>query len=48
MREYTDEELEEKERRRLYAGAHEKPMAMMGRDLQYMGRAKPDWCRNVV
>lgn len=45
VRELTDEELEEREKRRVRAGAHEQVMAGMGRDLMFAGRAVPDWRR---
>lgn len=39
------EALDQAERRRSGAGAHGAPVAMSGRDLQYAGRATPQWMK---
>jgi hypothetical protein len=44
----SDQQLDEMEEQRVKAGAHERPMAGMGRDLQFVGRAVPEWRRTVV
>ena len=39
------EALDQAERRRSGAGAHGAPVAMSGRDLQFAGRATPQWMK---
>lgn len=41
----TDEDLDAAAHRRTTAGAHSAPIAMSGRDLQFGGRATPNWMR---
>lgn len=41
------EALDAAERRRSTAGAHGGSVAMSGRDLQYAGRATPQWMKSV-
>ncbi len=41
----TFEDLDEAERRRATDGAHSSRVAMTGRDLQFGGRAVPNWCK---
>ena len=41
----TYDDLDEAERRRATGGAHDSNVAMTGRDLQFGGRAVPNWMR---